>query len=336
MTTVAVSQGRVADLLLVRLLVPTRKPVPPSRLREDLGSLLPQPLGAGDWQKLVEDLASAGLLEAKPLRLTPAGEKQGLAVLGVEALPAKADWRTIKDRYLVPLALGVPPGASQAREKLMKAEGLGAWLLKARHGLPSGTGNTLNAALEAVACRQLGFPGETSLEAVRDEVLSRLLGAPRRLAKKDLARQLVQAAAGARGADLKGLRSAALRRWLREEGPAVATDRLTGVQEETEPFDLPAFAATARAAARACPTGRFGDNKVFISHAWRQLESEPRFPVRSLDEFKRRLVEANQAGLLRLSRADLVQAMNADDVRLSEAEYIGSVFHFILLEEDRP
>jgi hypothetical protein len=49
-----------------------------------------------------------------------------------------------------------------------------------------------------------------------------------------------------------------------------------------------------------------------------------------------RLVEANHAGLLHLSRADLVQAMDPADVRESEASYLGAPFHFIRIEEDRP
>ena len=93
--------------------------------------------------------------------------------------------------------------------RTVKKDAQAAWLLKARHALPSGTGGTLGAALEALACKQLGFPGETSLDAVRDEVLSRLLGAPQRLSKEQLGRQLVQAAAGSRGAGLAELRDAA-------------------------------------------------------------------------------------------------------------------------------
>jgi hypothetical protein len=88
-------------------------------------------------------------------------------------------------------------------------------------------------------------------------------------------------------------------------------------------------------AARACPTGRFGDNKVFIYRVWEQLQGETHLPVRSLDEFKQRLVEANHAGLLHLSRADLVQAMDPADVRQSETPYLDARFHFIRTEGDR-
>jgi hypothetical protein len=52
-----------------------------------------------------------------------------------------------------------------------------------------------------------------------------------------------------------------------------------------------------------------------------------------LDTFKHYLTTANQQGLLYLSRADLVQAMNPQLVALSETHYLNGEFHFILLQE---
>src|SRR5207244_3948219 len=125
-----------------------------------------------------------------------------------------------------------------------------------------------------------------------------------------LARHLVQSAAGSRRADLSGLREAVLRDWIEplSEGTVstASNGQATALRTEPEAFDLAAFAGTVRAAARDCPTGHFGSNKVFIHHVWRRLQDEPGLPVHSLDEFKQRLVEANHAGLLHLSRADLV------------------------------
>jgi hypothetical protein len=103
-----------------------------------------------------------------------------------------------------------------------------------------------------------------------------------------------------------------------------------------EEFDLAAFARTVQAAARDCPTGRFGDNKVFINHVWRRLSEEPRFAGMNLNEFKRRLTEANTANMLTLSRADLVSVMDPEDVRESETPYLNAVFHFILIEREQP
>jgi len=93
--------------------------------------------------------------------------------------------------------------------------------------------------------------------------------------------------------------------------------------------DLSAFAARVLEAAKSSPTGHFGANKVFISHVWRLLRDDPAVSTMSLDEFKKRLAEANQARLLDLSRADLVEAMDPEDVRLSEVSHLGASFHFI-------
>ncbi len=54
-----------------------------------------------------------------------------------------------------------------------------------------------------------------------------------------------------------------------------------------------------------------------------------------LPAFKQRLAEANNARLLDLSRADLVQAMDPDDVRLSEVTYLNAAFHFIRIGSER-
>ena len=51
--------------------------------------------------------------------------------------------------------------------------------------------------------------------------------------------------------------------------------------------------------------------------------------------FKQRLAEANNARLLDLSRADLVQAMDPEDVRLSEVAYLNATFHFIRIDPER-
>jgi hypothetical protein len=89
--------------------------------------------------------------------------------------------------------------------------------------------------------------------------------------------------------------------------------------------------------ARNCSTGRFGNNKVFISSVYQLCQQELGVPRMTLPEFKVRLVEANRQGLLQLSRADLVQAMDPVLVRESEADLgDGVTFHFILVPEVRP
>ncbi len=82
--------------------------------------------------------------------------------------------------------------------------------------------------------------------------------------------------------------------------------------------------------ARSLPaTGRFHGDKAYISAVY-AVACDPRL---SLAEFKAVLVELNQANLLDLSRADLVEAMPAALVAASEIDdrdqWGGSQYHFI-------
>jgi hypothetical protein len=90
------------------------------------------------------------------------------------------------------------------------------------------------------------------------------------------------------------------------------------------------FAAKAVAAAHASPTGGFGDSKTFISHAHEHLQkTDPAFQGMSLDAFKGRLLEANQANHVDLGRADLPHAMNPLDVEQSTLPHGKVDYHFI-------
>jgi CheY-like chemotaxis protein len=75
--------------------------------------------------------------------------------------------------------------------------------------------------------------------------------------------------------------------------------------------------------------GRYGFEKVFISAIWRDLSQDPRFRGMTLPQFKRRLLEANRAGQVQLSRADLVGAMDPLEVSESEIEDMGATVHFV-------
>jgi hypothetical protein len=139
--------------------------------------------------------------------------------------------------------------------------------------------------------------------------------------------------AGAQREDPRELRDALLRSWIdaQESTAAEPTSEQSASRAVEGPaeLDLASFAACVLAAARACGSGRFGDNKVFIAHVWRALQNDPDFPAIDLASFKSRLAEANHSRFLDLSRADLVQAMNPADVEQSELHYLNATFHFV-------
>lgn len=133
--------------------------------------------------------------------------------------------------------------------------------------------------------------------------------------------QAFGALVGARRSGIPGLREALLERMIREEGsegPVAAPA-----------IDLKAFADTVLKIARECTSGRFGPDKVFISHVWRQFRrSCPEYEMTE-QAFKKHLADANREDLLALSQADLVEAMDPRDVSESETVYLNARFHFV-------
>jgi hypothetical protein len=320
----------VADLLLVRMALPNATP---SKVRDDLGKLLGADLSAAELGDLQSDLMSAGFLtkgKRNAFALTDAGRERALRFLGVAELPPRTNWSTVTAKYLFPKAVGLSPNAVA---KLDSGDKLAAFLLKRKYGVAAAPGATVNQVLEAIACKELGFPGETTLEGLLRAVLCRLLRSDSRLTKADLAKQVPLFETG-----LKRVHAEDVRRKLVRDGLTESTATAPpGEPRPAEPFDLTAFALTVRAlAGRSPPEDRFHDNKVFIAALWRASQREPNFPRLTLPEFKQRLIEANANHLLHLSRADLVQAMDPRLVSDSETVHQNATFHFVLLEGDRP
>jgi hypothetical protein len=334
-TIAAQTSTAVADLVLVRMSLPSKTPVGPLKVREDVGKLLNSEISAAEFDELRTALAAAGFLtrgKRNTFAVTDAGRERALRFLGVTELPSGTNWSTFIARYLFPIAAGL---SADAAAKLAKGDNLAAFVLKRKYGLAAGAGTTVNQVLEAVTCKQLGFSQETTLEGLLCAVLSRLVGAER-LTKEKLVKQVPLFETGLTAASADVARRKVVRDWLLG-APSAPLPPDRPEPPPAEPFDLPVFAATVRAlAAGAPPDDRFHDNKVFIAALWRASQREPNFPRVSLAEFKQRLVEANSRNLLRLSRADLVQAMDPQLVRDSETAHLNAMFHFVLLEGDHP
>jgi hypothetical protein len=297
--------------------------VPPKKLREDIGPLFRRPPSAEGVKGALAALRAAGLVAPKGQQLTASGRTRALAYLRIAELPSKANWGTVKAKYLVSKALGLSPTSDP--KTFTDVKKLAPLLLKRKLGLPVGTGNSLREVFEAIACRELGYPGHARLKDLLPHLLGKAIGSDEPLDAKSAGKVVPRVLLDAPKSGMEGLRAVAL------AGLTVADAREPVA--DPEPFDLEAFANTVKAVARTSPTGWFGDNKVFINHVWRQVENEPRFAPLGPDGFKERLAEANRENLLTLSRADLVQVMNPADVRESETAYLNAVFHFILVEK---
>ena len=161
-TTLAASPAHaVTDLLLVRMALPNP---PPKKVRDDLGKLLGEGLAPAAFEELRSELADAGLLmkgKRNTFALTETGRERGLRFLGLTELPPRTNWSKVIAKYLFPKAAGL---SESAAAKLDDGDKLAAFILKQKYGLGAGAGWTVNQVAEAIACKELGFPEETTLQ----------------------------------------------------------------------------------------------------------------------------------------------------------------------------
>ncbi len=329
------------DLILIRLLAAGAKGEPASKVRKDLASIVP---AGADMaiDRQVAEAESAGWvvrLAGKNRGSTPrfvlseTGRARALSALGVQELRPRTTWATIRKTYLPAAALGIP-AASESTFKAMSSDPVvRAVLLRRQFSLPTAEVPKLDEAIDALAWKLIGFEGESrkfDVKTVKSAILTRALGDGRNTEFRKAAARLAARGAGAGRDDGKTLRDAIVRGRIK---PGVPTAEEPPPAHAPKPPSLnPAeIADRAKAAARDCPTGRHGDRKVFIAHVWDRLRSEPEFAGIDLDTFKQAIAEANNLRLIDLARADLVQAMDPDDVRRSEVGHLGATFHFIRL-----
>ncbi|PTL77074.1 hypothetical protein [Vitiosangium sp. GDMCC 1.1324] len=348
--------SRLGELTLAWLLTRDEGKGARSDLSRALKPFAEHRWSASDWsQRLDETLAaleSGGLAlrtARNGLELTAQGRTHAHTWLGVKRLPEGTTWKKLKATHLLARVLELTPSASSLT-RLGTADGMRAVLVQKELGLESPGSRSLTQVRDALCWKQLGVDTDKpfTLAAVQAVLLARALQTSREAEPTQAMRQLAARSVGAKRSDAESLRLAALRSWLVPSSepvappPSVPTPSSTRNELASAPQpalfepaapvpqeDLPTFAERVRQAAKDSASGRFGEDKIFISHVWRTLRGQ----FQGLDEqtFKNRLVEANRAQLLSLSRADLVEAMDPGDVAESETRYLGATFHFIAL-----
>jgi hypothetical protein len=344
------NRSAIELLVLVRFLVVGDKGEGGSKIKKDLEPLLAHRWAGASFTGRIEsafaNLESQGLLSLLPGKtkkavpkyvLSPEGRRHGLLFLGVEQLQPKTTWGVLRKTYLPARALSLPPSSDALFKTLSSEPAFQAVLLKRQFGLATADLPKPDEATDALAWKLIGFEGEDrkfNPKNVKTALFNRALGDGRIVDLKKATTRLLAQRIGARRDDPKELRDAVVRGWIdREETGPAATEPQEGIPglrfSDLPPFDLHSFADHVKLAARNCSTGRFGDNKVFIAHVWKAVQGDPAYQTMDLNFFKERLTEANNARLLDLSRADLVQAMDPDEVRESEVHYLNATFHFI-------
>jgi hypothetical protein len=324
--------SRVEELVLAWLLTRAEGQAARGDMSRALRPLADHLWSNAEWSTrldaLLARLAEEGLVRSsarKSLGLTPEGRARALAALGVERLPKGTTWKQLRQTYLVARALGLAPSPANLA-RLGRAEGLRAVLVRRILGEAAPGARSLAQVRDALCWRQLGVETDKpfTLAAVQAVLLSRALQATREVAPAQALQQLAARSVSARRTDPESLRLAALRAWA---FPAAQPASASGASRSAHEEGLHAFAERVLRIARGATAGRFGDDRVFISHVWRSMR-EPGLDERS---FKARLLEANQKRLLALSRADMVELMDPAELAASEIQHLGATFHFIAL-----
>jgi hypothetical protein len=259
------------------------------------------------------ELARRGLVARRSdrLTLTPEGRQAALDALGLKTRPRHFTRSHFMDVLL-------PARALEMELSGLNLDGLRAALVSRAAG--GARSSSLTRARDALLWKELGVVTDRrfTLKAVSLELLGRRLGRP----VTDVGRALHLVASSEVG--VAGELRAALRTRYLASLPGEAAK--ASLAEE----GIPAFARRVLAAAAACPA-RFSPDRVFISALFRKLNDDSL----SYPGFQQRLLDASQAGALRLARADLVEAMPLDLVRASETRGpADSTFHFVVLEGD--
>ncbi len=309
---------RLDTLILIRLSTPIKHPSP-SALRAPMERYVVPPLPKARWpsvfQSRVHGLRRDGLVER--WSLTPRGQLVLKSRIGV----TKLAWRDARP-VLAALAMGLDAKDAGVRRHLKEGETVVGAVLNDTLEL----GLELPSMLEAVdrlAYREMtGKDGVLTLDAVRAYYLARVLGRGGRRRRADvdrLARTVAARVLGARGTEVDEIVTALTQQWL------------TGTRSpERDMVALETFARRVLdAASNVDGKGRYGERKVFISAVWRALTGDRIVEHVTLAQFKERLCQAHQAGLLNLERADLVGAMDINEVNASEAHVMNATFHFV-------
>ncbi|ADO71361.1 hypothetical protein [Stigmatella aurantiaca] len=332
-------RSRISELALLWLLTRAQGKGSRNDLSRALKPLVEHRWSSGEWSaQLDQSLASLetdGLVQQtarKGLNLTAEGRQQAVEALGVERPPKGLTWKQLRLKYLTAKSLGLSPSAANVA-RLGSADGLRAVLVQKQSGLGEPGTRSLAQVRDALCWKQLGVDSDKpfTLTAVQSFLLGKVLQASREVSPAQALQQLAARSVGARRTGAESLRLAALQSWLiptQETGPDPEPPT-TGSEPPAIDSEeaLSSFAERVLHTARSATSGRFGEDRVFISHIWRAMQHP------GLDEqsFKNRLIEANQKRLLSLSRADMVELMDPADVAASETRYLGATFHFIAL-----
>jgi hypothetical protein len=326
-----VDEPRLDDVVFA-CAVTVKSPRSMAELHKALARYRRDDMAATDWQAhvaaAVARLQRDGRLDER--RGPGPKAESSRSALG---LAPNASWIATRDRLFPTMALGIaaPATISKAKNGLaaaIVARGLGLW----SEGAPP----TPSALANALVWHELnlrGKPKRVPAEIHAHFLRQKLREATGEGTSERWLRQLAAQLVGASSTTPDSLRNALVARWI----STIAFEALSSsVAPPTRPADTDPsprdFVDAVREVVHRTRDGRFGDRQVFIVSVWRNLRSDSAYADLTLEDFKRRLVEAHRSGQLELVRADLIGIMDPLLVAESEIRHLEARFHFLLEE----
>jgi len=313
-------------LILARLSVAARKPPSEAQASRSLQPIFARRVTASEWResyaRALASLREHLLIEPERLSLTPAGRARLMAALRLATPPRAKDWSTFRRRYLPHLLFeGTRPSETLDPRLALLAEHL---------RVPIAGGSTTESVLGAWLKQHLEIDGTPSLQSVGLALLGRELGLRPKQKPRALLRQSLVRLSGATRDGADAVLDARLSSWACADPSAGrASSKAARDARALDPAFLERAARKIERAARAPSARRYGPDKVFIASVWESLERDPELCPLGEAGFKHLLVEAHRRGLVDLSRADLVAAMDPRDVAASETRHLSATYHFI-------
>lgn len=341
----------LSTLISIRFLACPTDGLTISEIKKSLNPIFHQALSNNEWSQCLQQLVSDGLLEKvnrSRFHPTKKGQKQALQQLDLQS-PPTSHWLTLRNRYLIANLLDL---STTDHASIASANGLRAAILVNAFQLTVDVHSTLTKVRDNLLWQQLAqFTNQANqqhellqanfiqarsftIDTLASLLLGNLLETKRKLSWDSALKQLAAKAVEARRITPGELRLAILRKATQSIEPQSLseTPRTTQPEQHPELFNLEHFAHQVYQSAKHCQTGKFGGNKLFISHVWRQMQRDNKTFGLDLNKFKHYLTLANNKRLISLSRADLPYAMDPEDVAMSETAYLNATFHFIRLE----
>ena len=294
-------------MILTRMIA-NSKPPTRSKVVKDLRPLFPASLQVSDaaWKELIaqtmRELSQLNCVSdpVKKSEVTEHGREVLRGFLKTSSLPDRKSWSTIKKLVLAPLAFGEKPASAKELDRVGKADGFHAELLRHLFKLKLNAFPSLPLAISALAAQQ----GVHAKKPTADS-----------------------------------LREAFLQTWIASiDGYQILSTRSeTAVSNVSSPSaieSLPVFADRVRQIASSLSDSNQA-SKIFISRIWDLMKSSDDGKSLSRNRFNELLLQSNQAQLLSLSRADLSTGLDPQEFRDSElSPEFGDKFHFVRTDRD--